>query len=108
MEYNKFLLKMNLQDPTASILCLDYNSISAKQYDFIVDFSAYYGDEFIKNGTTIYWLPNLMYSVPLAKFLKATQTKDNKIVEEVNIEPQLIFTKEHLSQAMNLKSINIF
>lgn len=32
LEYNKLLLKLNLDDPTACMLCLDYNACSSKQY----------------------------------------------------------------------------
>jgi len=32
LEFNKLLLKLNLDDPTACLLCLDYNSISSKEY----------------------------------------------------------------------------
>lgn len=31
LEYNKLLLKINLNDPTAALLCLDYNALSAAQ-----------------------------------------------------------------------------
>jgi len=31
LEYNKLLLKINTNDPTACLLCLDYNAISASQ-----------------------------------------------------------------------------
>jgi hypothetical protein len=42
LEYNKFLLKININDPTACLLCLDFNSISAKQYSFLIDFVKYF------------------------------------------------------------------
>jgi len=32
LEYNKLLLKLNLNDPTASLLCMDYNAVSSKQF----------------------------------------------------------------------------
>jgi len=73
LEYNKLLLKLNKQDPTAALLCLDYNACSAKQYDYILQFIQHYGDEFygkdLKQRTSIYWMPNMMYSAALAKFL---------------------------------------
>lgn len=81
LEYNKLLLKMNLDDPTAALLCLDYNAISAKQYDYVLQVAAHFGHDLLKKGSTIYWLPNIMYSAALARFLKATETKDAKIVE---------------------------
>lgn len=31
LEYNKLLLKLNRDDPSACLLCIDYNAISAKQ-----------------------------------------------------------------------------
>jgi hypothetical protein len=32
LEYNKFLLKININDPTACLLCMDFNAISSKQF----------------------------------------------------------------------------
>jgi tetratricopeptide (TPR) repeat protein len=32
LEYNKFLLKINLNDPTACLLCIDFNAVSGKQF----------------------------------------------------------------------------
>lgn len=42
LEYNKFLLKINLNDPTACLLCMDFNAISSKQYEFLLNFVQYY------------------------------------------------------------------
>lgn len=44
LEYNKFLLKLNLDDPTACILCLDYNACSGKQYEFLLQFISHFGE----------------------------------------------------------------
>ena len=68
LEYNKFLLKININDPTASMLCIDFNSISAKCSDYLVtfvqDFSRYIGNP----KTSLYLLPNFTYSIALAKY----------------------------------------
>lgn len=110
LEYNKLLLKLNKDDPTASLFCLDYNACSAKQYDYLLQFANHYGDEFyggkLKQRTTIYWMPNMMFSAALAKFLSAFETKEVKVVEEIAIEPHLLFLPEHLDKAMDLKSAN--
>ena len=42
LEYNKYLLKLNPDDPTACLLCLDYNSISSKQFEFLLHFELQY------------------------------------------------------------------
>lgn len=70
LEYNKFLLKINLNDPTACLLCMDFNSISSKQYDFLLDFVQYFGYYIGLRQNSIYLMPNFTYSVALAKFLK--------------------------------------
>lgn len=38
LEYNKFLLKINIEDPTACLLSIDFNSISAKNYEYLINF----------------------------------------------------------------------
>lgn len=111
LEYTKFLLKLNKDDPTAALFCLDYNACSAKQYDYMLQFADHYADEFYGKGTngartTIYWMPNIMYSAALSKFLQTFETKESKIVEEVLIEPELTFLPEHLEKALNLREVS--
>lgn len=36
LEYNKFLLKININDPTACLLSIDFNAISGKQYRYLL------------------------------------------------------------------------
>jgi hypothetical protein len=69
LEYNKFLLKINLNDPTACLLCIDFNAISSKQYGFLLNFVQYFGNYIGRNRHSIYLMPNFTYSVALAKFL---------------------------------------
>lgn len=69
LEYNKFLLKINLNDPTACLLCMDYNGISSKQYEFLLNFVKYFSHYIGINKHSIYLMPNFTYSVALAKFL---------------------------------------
>ena len=75
LEYNKLLLKINMNDPTACILCLDYNAISSKSYDYILKFiknySMYMGDK----TTNLYLMPNFTYSTSLAKFYLESSSK---------------------------------
>lgn len=68
LEYNKFLLKINLNDPTACLLCLDYNAISSKQSSFLIDFVAYFSSYCGSKNTSLYFLPNFTYSSALAKY----------------------------------------
>lgn len=75
LEYNKFLLKINPNDPTACILCIDFNSISAKSYDYLLKFiegySRYIGDE----KSSLYLLPNFIFSAALAKYYLDSSNK---------------------------------
>lgn len=68
LEYNKFLLKINLNDPTACLLCLDYNAISSKSYSFLLSFVKNYAKYTGQEDSTLYLMPNFIYSVALAKF----------------------------------------
>jgi hypothetical protein len=43
LEYNKFLLKINLDDPTACLLSIDFNAISSKSYVFLLEFIRGFG-----------------------------------------------------------------
>lgn len=78
LEYNKFLLKINLNDPTACMLCIDFNSISAKCSEYLVSFvkgfSRYLGDE----KSSLYLLPNFTFSVALAKYYIENSPKDKE------------------------------
>jgi hypothetical protein len=93
LEYNKFLLKINLNDPTACILCMDFNSISSKSSDYLIKFvqgfARYLGDE----KSSLYLLPNFTYSFALAKYYTEAESKESKeksektlVVEETNQE----------------------
>ena len=73
LEYNKFLLKINLNDPTACLLCIDYNGISSKQYEFLLDFVKYFSHYIGLNKQSIYLMPNFTYSVALARFLQLSE-----------------------------------
>ena len=69
LEYNKFLLKINLNDPTACLLCIDFNAISSKQYEFLIDFVQYFSYYIGLKQNSIYLMPNFTYSLALAKLL---------------------------------------
>ena len=75
LEYNKFLLKINVEDPTACLLSLDFNSISAKSYDYLIKFvkcfAKYRGD----SDKSLYFMPNFTFSTALAKFHLENQSK---------------------------------
>jgi hypothetical protein len=70
LEYNKFLLKININDPTACLLSMDYNAISGKQYFYLIEFVQKFSDYTGAKGQSLYLLPNFCYSVALAKFLE--------------------------------------
>jgi hypothetical protein len=75
LEYNKFLLKLNLDDPTACLLCIDYNAISSKQYAFLLQFVRHYAAYCGQKDTNIYLIPNFTYSTALAKFCTINESK---------------------------------
>jgi len=86
LEYNKFLVKLNpLMDPVGGLLILDYNSISARNYDFLLNFverfcfEVYGTDKF-----SILFMPNFLYSCALAKFSKTEQELE-KSKSNINI-----------------------
>ncbi len=68
LEYNKLLFKINLNDPSACLLCLDYNALSAGQPEFLIDFVTYFSYYMGKKDTSLYLLPNFIFSFALAKF----------------------------------------
>jgi hypothetical protein len=93
LEYNKYLLKINLNDPTACLLCMDFNAISSKQYEFLLDFVQYFSYYIGLRQNSIYLMPNFTYSVALAKFLaKIEPPKESELlVEETNLLELLEF-----------------
>ena len=77
LEYNKFLLKINLNDPTACLLCIDFNAVSSKQFQFLFNFVQHFGNYSGMKLESIYLMPNFTYSVALAKFhLLSEPTKE--------------------------------
>ena len=77
LEYNKFLLKINASDPSACLLCLDYNAISANQPEFLIDFVTFYSHYIENKNTSLYLMPNFIYSFALAKF--SLENKQSKV-----------------------------
>ena len=69
LEYNKFLLKININDPTACLLSIDFNAISSKQFSYLIEFTRYFSSYTGAKKESLYLLPNFCYSVGLAKFL---------------------------------------
>lgn len=57
-----------MNDPTACMLCLDYNAISSKSYDYILKFIKNYNMYMGDKTTNLYLMPNFTYSTALAKF----------------------------------------
>ena len=75
LEYNKFLLKINVNDPTACLLSIDFNAISSKQYSYLLDFAKNYSHYLGSKTESLYLLPNFCYSVALAKMLEISEPK---------------------------------
>lgn len=67
LEYNKFLLKINVNDPTACLLSIDFNAISSKQYSYLVRFTQQFSSYIGAKNTSLYLMPNFCYSVALAR-----------------------------------------
>jgi len=51
------------------MLCLDYNAISSKNYEFLINFVNHFSSYTGAKNAGIYLMPNFMYSIGLAKFL---------------------------------------
>lgn len=84
LEYNKLLLKININDPSACLLCLDYNAISASQPEFLVDFVTYFSHYIGEKKKSLYLMPNFIYSFALAKY--SIENKPAKSQSDLVIE----------------------
>ena len=62
LEYCKLIISFDPSDPLFIIGILDYFAIRSKQYPFLLDFFHYFTDKSL-------FLPNVYYSIALAKFL---------------------------------------
>ncbi len=82
LEYNKLLLKLNMGDPTACLLCMDFNAISAKEYAFISNFICNFGKYVHKADSSLYLMPNFTYSLALARFMQADSIAESELVLE--------------------------
>lgn len=92
LEYNKFLIKLNpLLDPVGGLLILDYNAISARNYEYLLNFVEKFCKEIYgTNKFSIMFLPNYIYSCALAKFsqffLLAEKNKSISNLYQINSE----------------------
>lgn len=78
LEYNKLLLKINIEDPTACMLCIDFNSISAKCYEFLIKFVQGFGKYIGEKKKGLYLMPNFTFSTALAKYYIENPDKGEK------------------------------
>lgn len=128
LEYNKFLLKLNpIQDPCGALLYIDYNAISAQQYDWYMNFALKFGKQYYSKAQeleteqtsgrkilkSILLYPNVVFSFALCKFLKACESFDQ---ENINTEIVKSFHKSKtddsheksiFADASNLKNIGL-
>lgn len=92
LEYNKFLIKLNpLLDPVGGLLILDYNAISARNYDYLIMFVEHFCEEvYGTDKFSLLFLPNFLYSCALAKFNKMLnfieKNKSSVNIYDVSIE----------------------
>ena len=68
LEYNKYLLKINIEDPTACLLSIDFNAISSKSYEYLIKFIKMFSYYLGNKDSSLYFMPNFTYSIALAKF----------------------------------------
>ena len=105
------MLKINLNDPSACLLSLDFNAISSNQPEFLIDFVTYYSNCIGKNKMSLYFLPNFIYSFALAKFILESKPEKNQsemIIQENNITDLILFSEEDWKQALKLPSNESF
>lgn len=104
LEYNKFLLKINVNDPTACLLSMDYNAISGKQNAYLLQFTKYFSSYIGCKNQSLYLMPNFCYSVALAKMFEVSEPKKESqlLVEENKLENLLDYTDEHWNKALIL------
>eukprot|EP01025_Chloroclados_australasicus_P051961 TRINITY_DN6050_c0_g3_i1.p1 TRINITY_DN6050_c0_g3~~TRINITY_DN6050_c0_g3_i1.p1 ORF type:complete len:692 (-),score=119.28 TRINITY_DN6050_c0_g3_i1:343-2292(-) len=62
LEYCKFVLSLDDQDPMGLVFCIDYYAIRANEYGWLVRFVNEYG-----NDINLMILPNILFSYALAK-----------------------------------------
>ncbi|KAL4512346.1 hypothetical protein ABPG72_005348 [Tetrahymena utriculariae] len=112
LEYNKVLLKMNPEsDPAGALLCLDYNSLSCKAYDYLIYFAKNFAYELYQNPKySIQYMPNYIYSCALAKFSKVMLpplSKNKQEVEPPAIGTMIDFKEEDFDKAADFNRNHI-
>jgi hypothetical protein len=66
LEFSKFLLSLDHQDPLGSLFLLDFYSISTRNYDYFLFFSSHFMQE-SRNSPRTLPLPSSLYSLALCK-----------------------------------------
>ena len=90
LEFSKFLLSLDQRDPLGALFLIDFYSISTRNYDYFVSFSAQFMIEYQNKQRTLN-LPSSLYNLALCK---ALQTNSLKI------------TSKDSDRAFELSSIN--
>lgn len=69
------------------MLCLDYNAISSKNYEFLTNFINNFSNYIGCKNASIYLMPNFTYSLGLAKFLNIAEPPNASelVVENIKI-----------------------
>lgn len=67
--FTKLLLKLNpIDDPYGALILIDHVAILAKKFDWLLEFSNTFGEDYITKGTTLILYPNFLYSRALCMF----------------------------------------
>lgn len=75
LEYTKLLLSLEpVNDPLFASLLVDFYALRSEEFDFIIDF--------VDTWSHLSKLPNMLFSLALAHFLKSRKSKSNKNVSE--------------------------
>ena len=105
------MLKINVGDPTACMLSIDFNAISAKAYTFLIKFISGFSNLIGEKNTSLYLMPNFIYSVSLSQFYLSNISKSEKkelLVEETNLGNMIEFKNEHWEMALKLPTQHSF
>lgn len=70
LEFSKFLLALDPRDPLGVLFLIDYYSLSTKNFEYFVNFSKSFMNEFMNKRACLN-LPSALYSLALAKAMSS-------------------------------------
>ncbi|KAI8089506.1 transcriptional repressor TCF25-domain-containing protein [Halteromyces radiatus] len=89
-EFNKLLFSLSpFEDPTGALLTMDYYALSAREYQYVLDFGKHWKSDGQNYPKDVSFLPNFAFSMAYAKFKLHQQNNKDENNDQVDKDDDL-------------------